>query len=107
MARRTVSVGSVTAPNLITESRSAQARLHFTHSRAITRRRLTLDPQITGNSARARRLEMLRFSLVSSRLSPKIEQLGPYELVRRLATGGMAEVYEARPVGPPGFSKRF
>ncbi|HWZ88648.1 MAG TPA: protein kinase, partial [Polyangiaceae bacterium] len=44
---------------------------------------------------------------MSSRLSPKIEQLGPYELVRRLATGGMAEVYEARRVGPHGFSKRF
>ncbi len=33
--------------------------------------------------------------------------LGSYRLVRRLATGGMAEVYEARRVGPGGFSKRF
>jgi serine/threonine protein kinase len=36
-----------------------------------------------------------------------LERLGQYELVRRLATGGMAEVYEARRVGPHGFSKRF
>ena len=35
------------------------------------------------------------------------ERLGSYELVRRLATGGMAEVFEARRVGPHGFSKRF
>ncbi|HEY4103540.1 MAG TPA: protein kinase [Polyangiaceae bacterium] len=35
------------------------------------------------------------------------ERLGEYELVRRLATGGMAEVYEARRVGAHGFSKRF
>ncbi|HEX3773509.1 MAG TPA: protein kinase [Polyangiaceae bacterium] len=35
------------------------------------------------------------------------ERLGEYELVRRLATGGMAEVYEARRVGAYGFSKRF
>lgn len=34
------------------------------------------------------------------------QQLGPYELVRLLATGGMAEVYEARRPGPHGFSKR-
>ena len=33
--------------------------------------------------------------------------LGDYELVRLLATGGMAEVYEARRVGIHGFSKRF
>ncbi len=31
--------------------------------------------------------------------------LGPYELVRRLATGGMAEVYLARRAGPHGFQK--
>lgn len=34
------------------------------------------------------------------------QQLGPYELLRLLATGGMAEVYEARLPGPHGFSKR-
>lgn len=33
--------------------------------------------------------------------------LGNYELVRLLATGGMAEVYEARRAGIHGFSKRF
>ena len=57
------------------------------------------------------RLEVILFKLVSSRpfLSshPEGERLGPYELVRRLATGGMAEVYEARRLGPHGFSKRF
>jgi len=34
------------------------------------------------------------------------DRLGPYEIERRLATGGMAEVYVARRVGPHGFSKR-
>jgi eukaryotic-like serine/threonine-protein kinase len=33
------------------------------------------------------------------------EKLGPYELVRHLATGGMAEVYLARRDGPHGFTK--
>ena len=33
------------------------------------------------------------------------QKLGPYELVRLLATGGMAEVYLARRDGPHGFSK--
>lgn len=33
------------------------------------------------------------------------QKLGPYELVRPLATGGMAEVYLARRDGPHGFSK--
>ncbi|MEB2312185.1 MAG: serine/threonine-protein kinase [Sorangiineae bacterium] len=33
-------------------------------------------------------------------------QLGPYELLRLLATGGMAEVYEARRGGPHGFARR-
>src|SRR5579862_4667361 len=32
-------------------------------------------------------------------------RLGPYELLRRIATGGMAEVYLARRAGPHGFSK--
>ena len=45
--------------------------------------------------------------LVSFRPFPRSERLGPYELVRRLATGGMAEVYEAKRVGPHGFSKRL
>src|SRR5271165_5164148 len=31
--------------------------------------------------------------------------LGPYELLRRIATGGMAEVYLARRAGPFGFQK--
>lgn len=33
------------------------------------------------------------------------QKLGPYELVRLLATGGMAEVYLARRDGPHGFTK--
>ncbi len=33
-------------------------------------------------------------------------RLGPYELVERLATGGMAEVYLARRAGPHGFAKQ-
>ncbi len=32
--------------------------------------------------------------------------LGPYRLLRRVATGGMAEVYEARRIGPSGWSRR-
>ena len=32
-------------------------------------------------------------------------RLGPYELLRRIATGGMAEVYLARRGGPHGFKK--
>jgi serine/threonine protein kinase len=32
-------------------------------------------------------------------------QLGPYELIERVATGGMAEVYLARRAGPHGFQK--
>src|SRR5271157_3396224 len=34
---------------------------------------------------------------------PTPMRLGPYELLRRLATGGMAEVYLARRAGPHGF----
>jgi eukaryotic-like serine/threonine-protein kinase len=44
---------------------------------------------------------------VSSQPILNLERLGPYELVRRLATGGMAEVFEARRFGPHGFSKHF
>jgi serine/threonine-protein kinase len=33
--------------------------------------------------------------------------LGPYELLQKLATGGMAEIYVARREGPHGFSKRI
>ena len=32
-------------------------------------------------------------------------ELGPYELIQRIATGGMAEVYLARRAGPHGFQK--
>jgi hypothetical protein len=32
-------------------------------------------------------------------------RLGPYDLLRRIATGGMAEVYLARRAGPHGFQK--
>src|SRR6266851_2443911 len=34
-------------------------------------------------------------------------RLGPYELLQKLATGGMAEIYIARREGPHGFSKRI
>src|SRR5215475_13705930 len=44
--------------------------------------------------------------LVQSRPSRSLVRLGEYELVRRIATGGMAEVYEARRPGPRGFAKR-
>src|SRR5258708_24857587 len=36
---------------------------------------------------------------------PAPVRLGPYELLRRMATGGMAEVYLARRAGPHGFQK--
>jgi eukaryotic-like serine/threonine-protein kinase len=44
--------------------------------------------------------------VVESRTSRSLARLGEYELVRRIATGGMAEVYEARRPGPRGFAKR-
>ena len=37
--------------------------------------------------------------------NPAPLRLGPYELIQRLATGGMAEVYLARRAGPHGFQK--
>lgn len=43
--------------------------------------------------------------LVSDEKDQAPDRLGPYELVERLATGGMAEVYLARRAGPHGFSK--
>lgn len=42
-----------------------------------------------------------------SQRAQRLQRLGDYELVRKLATGGMAEVYEARRLGPHGFAKRF
>ena len=39
--------------------------------------------------------------------SPTPARLGPYELLQKLATGGMAEIYVARREGPHGFSKRI
>src|SRR5260221_12879382 len=38
--------------------------------------------------------------------APTPLRLGPYELLQKLATGGMAEIYVARQEGPHGFSKR-
>ena len=40
-------------------------------------------------------------------LAPTPARLGPYELLQKLATGGMAEIYVARREGPHGFSKRI
>ncbi len=37
---------------------------------------------------------------------PTFERLGRYELVRKIATGGMAELFLARFSGPGGFAKR-
>jgi serine/threonine-protein kinase len=45
-----------------------------------------------------------RQSMTTSSM-PAPMRLGPYELLRRLATGGMAEVYLARRAGPHGFQK--
>src|SRR5689334_4839970 len=39
--------------------------------------------------------------------APAPLRLGPYELLQKLATGGMAEIYIARREGPHGFSKRI
>ena len=36
-----------------------------------------------------------------------MERLGKYQLVRKLATGGMAEVFLARAEGPMGFAKKL
>jgi eukaryotic-like serine/threonine-protein kinase len=42
---------------------------------------------------------------MSASTHPAPVRLGPYELVQRIATGGMAEVYLARRAGPHGFQK--
>ncbi|MBS2015725.1 MAG: protein kinase [Deltaproteobacteria bacterium] len=42
---------------------------------------------------------------MSSSIHPAPLMLGPYELIQRIATGGMAEVYLARRAGPHGFQK--
>ncbi len=38
---------------------------------------------------------------------PEAPTLGRYQLVRKLATGGMAEVFLAKAVGPGGFEKQL
>src|SRR5580658_10408740 len=49
---------------------------------------------------------MLSFGRVMTpSTSPPPLRLGPYELLQRIATGGMAEVYLARRGGPHGFQK--
>ena len=48
---------------------------------------------------------MLSFAEMTISTVPAPLRLGPYELVRRIATGGMAEVYVARRGGPHGFQK--
>ena len=42
---------------------------------------------------------------MSASIHPAPLMLGPYELMQRIATGGMAEVYLARRAGPHGFQK--
>lgn len=42
---------------------------------------------------------------MSASIHPAPLMLGPYELIQRIATGGMAEVYLARREGPHGFQK--
>lgn len=59
-------------------------------------------------SSSACEVPLLHSSQVNSPASSRTEelgQLGPYELVSRLASGGMAEVYVARRSGAWGFSK--
>jgi serine/threonine protein kinase len=53
-------------------------------------------------NARSLRYDGARMTISSI---PAPLRLGPYELLRRLATGGMAEVYLARRAGPHGFQK--
>ena len=48
---------------------------------------------------------MLSLAEMTISTIPAPLRLGPYELVRRIATGGMAEVYLARRAGPHGFQK--
>ncbi len=36
-----------------------------------------------------------------------VEQLGKYQLIRKIATGGMAEVFLAKAAGPKGFQKKL
>ena len=38
--------------------------------------------------------------------SPQVQRIGRYEVVRKIATGGMAELFLARYLGPGGFEKR-
>jgi serine/threonine-protein kinase len=42
---------------------------------------------------------------MSASIHPAPLMLGPYELIERIATGGMAEVYLSRRAGPHGFQK--
>src|SRR5260370_23376671 len=43
--------------------------------------------------------------LLSPDTGTRLQQLGKYQLVRKLAVGGMAEVYLAKAAGPMGFEK--
>ena len=49
-----------------------------------------------------------QYSDASTQMPPpsKVDVLGPYRLIRRVAVGGMAEVYEAVRKGPHGFLKK-
>jgi eukaryotic-like serine/threonine-protein kinase len=59
-----------------------------------------------------RRLPLCKINGMQAPYSPTPARLGPYELLQKLATGGMAEIYIAeiyiaRREGPHGFSKRI
>src|SRR5918992_6283559 len=43
--------------------------------------------------------------MIAERNRGVMQQMGKYQLVRKLATGGMAEVFLAKAAGPMGFEK--
>lgn len=51
-------------------------------------------------------LERLDSRMAEEQQDPLLKQVGRYELVRKIATGGMAELFLAKFSGPGGFEKR-
>ena len=52
----------------------------------------------------------VRFALhlpIRSRMQESLEYKGQFHIVRKVAVGGMATVYEAEQLGPAGFAKRI